>query len=461
MHYQPSHSLFPGSLPVAGQTLPVQEVMGLPLVDAEPLKAAQHLLAGGRATVAFVNAHCANVRAKHRGYAASLGRTDYILPDGVGVDMAAGMRGKKLTANLNGTDFIPLLLREAARLGRSVFLIGGTPGTAAAAAARLCMDLPGLRIAGTRDGYNDAHPAADAVAEINETAADIVLVAMGVPRQEIWIDRNRALINADLVVGVGALFDFLAGNVRRAPVFVRRARLEWAWRLAIEPRRLAQRYLIGNGAFLCRAALHAARVSDRNVVTKRAVDIAVSASALICLALPLLLLAAVIRIETRGPAFFRQTRIGRDGKPFQILKFRSMHTNAETARAALLAASDREGICFKAQSDPRVTRVGRLLRRTSMDELPQLINVLRGDMSIVGPRPSLPEEVAAFPERAKGRLRAKPGITGVWQVSGRANIGFEKMVDMDLAYVRSQSTLLDIVLMGLTLRAVLSGRGAY
>jgi lipopolysaccharide/colanic/teichoic acid biosynthesis glycosyltransferase len=138
-----------------------------------------------------------------------------------------------------------------------------------------------------------------------------------------------------------------------------------------------------------------------------------------------------------------------------------MYIDAEARRAELLAHSDREGLCFKSRKDPRITRVGGLLRRFSVDELPQIINVLRGDMAIVGPRPALPQEVAVYPPRAMGRLTVKPGLTGIWQVSGRAEISFDRMIDMDLAYARSPSLLLDIVLIAMTFRAVVSGRGAY
>ncbi|WP_298836695.1 WecB/TagA/CpsF family glycosyltransferase [uncultured Roseobacter sp.] len=461
MHYQPAQSLMPGALPAAARTLPVTTVMGIPLVSAEPHDVARHLLCGSRATVAFANAHCVNVRARDRAYAAALRRTDYILPDGIGVELAARMQGRNLTANLNGTDFVPLLLQHAARLGLSVFLIGGKPGTAAAAAARLSFDIPGLRIAGSRDGYGGAVPAGPAVRDINESGADIVLVAMGVPRQELWVDQNRHLLNASLVLSVGALLDFLAGNVRRAPAVVRRARMEWVWRLALEPKRLAQRYLIGNLTFMTRAAHYAIARADREQAAQRGLDAMLTGTALVALALPMMVVAMLIRLDSKGPALFRQTRIGRDGKPFEMLKFRSMQTDAEARRADLLQTSDREGVCFKSRNDPRVTRIGRFLRRTSLDELPQLINVLRGDMSLVGPRPALPEEVAAYPGHARGRLKTRPGITGIWQVSGRASIGFDKMIDMDLAYVRSRSILLDLMLIALTFRAVVSGRGAY
>lgn len=193
----------------------------------------------------------------------------------------------------------------------------------------------------------------------------------------------------------------------------------------------------------------------------RILDILGSGIGLVLLAVPLLIVVSAIRLESRGPALFRQQRVGRDGRHFTLYKFRSMYTDAEARRAALLAQSDRAGICFKSRNDPRITRVGRWLRRTSVDELPQLLNVLLGDMALVGPRPALPSEVSAYPARALGRLRARPGITGLWQISGRADIGFDKMIDLDLAYVRGRSLALDLMILSLTVRAVLQGRGAY
>jgi lipopolysaccharide/colanic/teichoic acid biosynthesis glycosyltransferase len=175
---------------------------------------------------------------------------------------------------------------------------------------------------------------------------------------------------------------------------------------------------------------------------------------------PLLLLVALaIRIESRGPVFFVQTRVGKDGRTFGMVKFRSMVVDAEARLAGL--AGDRSGLCFKAKDDPRITRVGRLLRRSSMDELPQLWNVLRGEMSLVGPRPALPAEVAEYPPMARQRLAALPGITGLWQVSGRADVSFDDMIALDVDYVRNPGLLRDLSILARTLRVVLSGRGAY
>lgn len=446
-----------------GRTVPTLPVLGQPLTNATSEEAVQALLSPGRRRVFFMNAHCYNLRARDSAYAEAVARAEMVLPDGIGVELAARMTGASLTANLNGTDLVPDVLASAARRNHSVFLFGARPGVAEDAAERLCNEMPGLRIACTRHGY-DADDNAT-IAAINASKADIVLVAMGVPAQELWLDRNAHRLDARLTFGVGALFDFLAGRVQRAPEPMRRAKLEWAWRLAMEPRRMARRYLLGNLSFMARAAGHALRLKLARIrpeyAIKRGLDLAVAGGALLAAAPFLAMIMLAIRIDSRGGVFFRQTRIGKDGTPFGVYKFRSMHVDAEARRAALLGSSDRAGVCFKARNDPRVTRIGRLLRRFSIDELPQILNVLRGEMSIVGPRPALPEEVAAYPARALARLAVKPGITGVWQVSGRADIGFDKMIDMDLAYARSTSPLLDLVLIALTFRAVFSGRGAY
>ncbi len=435
--------------------------LGLTLVDANQQTAINALLAPGRRAAFFMNAHCCNVMAKDHKYANAVRRADVLLPDGIGVKLAGKMTGHELAANLNGTDLIPLLLAQAADMGKSVYLFGGTPGTAEAAAEKLTKDVPHLRIAGTRDGFVGALDPNLVVADINASRADIVIVALGVPMQEMWIDRHAQRLDASLCLGVGAALDFLAGNVTRAPKVVRKAKMEWVWRLALEPKRLASRYLIGNATFLARAGTKTLQQTPGRHIATRAMDISISALALLALFPVFAATAIAVKVETRGPALFRQTRIGKNGEKFSMLKFRSMHQNAEARQAEILKDSDRDGVCFKSRTDPRITRVGRFIRRASIDELPQLINVLRGDMSIVGPRPALPREVAQYPTRAFGRLAVKPGITGIWQVSGRANIGFDKMVEMDLAYVSSRTMLLDFILILMTFRAVASGRGAY
>jgi exopolysaccharide biosynthesis polyprenyl glycosylphosphotransferase len=196
-------------------------------------------------------------------------------------------------------------------------------------------------------------------------------------------------------------------------------------------------------------------------VGKRMLDIIVSALMLLILSPLMIATALAVKLTSPGPVFFVQTRVGLNGRTFGMIKFRSMYRDAEARRAGLLAQSDRSGVCFKQKNDPRITPVGRVIRRYSIDELPQLFNVLKGEMSLVGPRPALPAEVAAYPGHALGRLRALPGITGVWQVSGRADVSFDEMVEMDIAYARSISLRRDLVVLFLTIPAVLSGRGAY
>lgn len=459
MTYLPT---FDGPLtPVQNLTKTYLPSLRASLVDASPSETITALLAPGRRRVNFMNAHCFNVMARDRQYAAAVNSADFLLPDGIGVSLAAKMTGQALAANLNGTDFVPKLLEEAAKHGKSVYLFGSAPGTADKAASNLIRKIPGLHIAGTRNGFEQAQNDAEVIADINASGADIVLVALGVPMQELWLHRNAPYIHADLTMGVGAALDFLAGNVTRAPAWVRKVRCEWIWRLAMEPRRLAKRYLQGNVSFLARAARQTANTATSASVANRTLDITFSLGALVMLAPLLLLTALAIKVESKGPALFTQTRIGKNGRPFTMFKFRSMVADAEALRGTVLAQSDREGICFKSKSDPRITRIGRFIRRASIDELPQIINVLRGQMSIVGPRPALPSEVDAYPEHAFGRLAVKPGLTGVWQVSGRADVGFEQMVEMDLAYANSRSILLDLILIAMTFRAVLTGRGAH
>lgn len=170
---------------------------------------------------------------------------------------------------------------------------------------------------------------------------------------------------------------------------------------------------------------------------------------------------ALIKLTSPGEAVFHQPRVGENGKLFQCYKFRSMHKNAEQVLATLMAKNEAQGPMFKMKDDPRVTRIGKFLRRTSLDEIPQLFNVLKGDMSLVGPRPPLPREVAQYEEWQKGRLAMKPGMTGLWQVRGRSNLSFDEGVLMDLYYIENWSLRLYYYILSRTIPAVLFSRGAY
>jgi exopolysaccharide biosynthesis polyprenyl glycosylphosphotransferase len=171
--------------------------------------------------------------------------------------------------------------------------------------------------------------------------------------------------------------------------------------------------------------------------------------------------AAVIRLDGPGPILFRQTRVGKDGKSFTLFKFRTMVVDAEQRKAELLQLNESDGLLFKIRKDPRVTRVGAWLRRYSLDELPQLLNVLTGDMSLVGPRPALPDEMIQYGDSVRRRLAVKPGITGLWQVNGRSNLAWDEAVRLDIRYVENWSFFLDLQILWKTWAAVTRGDGAY
>lgn len=195
-------------------------------------------------------------------------------------------------------------------------------------------------------------------------------------------------------------------------------------------------------------------------LAKRSFDVTLALGALV-VASPVMVAAMVaIRLDSPGPMLFRQVRVGRNGRPFQVLKLRTMVADAEARRAELLAANEADGPLFKMRDDPRVTRVGRFLRRSSIDELPQLWNVVRGEMSLVGPRPALPHETEAWDPLLTQRLRVTPGITGMWQVNGRSESSFEDYTRLDLYYVDNWSLLIDLAILAKTVPVVLLRRGA-
>ncbi len=198
-----------------------------------------------------------------------------------------------------------------------------------------------------------------------------------------------------------------------------------------------------------------------NRFVKRVVDVAVAAGVLVGL-LPLwLLVALAVKLDSPGPVLFRQTRVGRGGLPFTLYKFRSMHVGADQRWRELLQWNEADGPIFKMRNDPRLTHVGRVIRRFSLDEVPQFLNVLRGEMSVVGPRPPLPDEVERYQEWHMRRLDVEGGITGLWQVSGRSHLSFDEMVMLDIYYIENWSLTLDFKIMLRTIPAVVSTRGSF
>jgi len=377
--------------------LPTLSLFNMPLINAGRQAAVSMLFDGAKKRVAFVNADCVNQAANNETYRRALSKMDVLLPDGSGLALAAAMKGKRFAANLNGTDLFPLICEEARRSGKSIYFLGGKPGVAQSAVRAAQTQFPGLRIAGFEHGYFDQTAEPGVVARVNASNADILLVAMGAPHQETFVARNTDTLSIPVCMGVGGLFDFISGSIPRAPKPVRKIGMEWAWRMACEPRRLAKRYLIGNPVFVARAVANAVpQKVDWYEASKRGLDLCIAGSALVILSPFFIAASLAIRAESKGTAYFTQTRIGRNGRPFRMMKFRSMHPDAEERLAKIRANSDRDDVCFKMTNDPRVTKMGKILRTTSLDELPQLINVLKGEMSMVGPRPALPVEVNRY-----------------------------------------------------------------
>jgi exopolysaccharide biosynthesis polyprenyl glycosylphosphotransferase len=225
----------------------------------------------------------------------------------------------------------------------------------------------------------------------------------------------------------------------------------------VSPSRITVRPLDG----LALLSLDRRELRRWDATVKRAFDL-LGATVLMFPALPVMgLLAALVRFTSPGPAFFRQDRVGKDGKAFRMYKIRSMVADAEDRLEELALEHGDDGVLFKMRLDPRVTRLGAVLRRWGLDELPQLLNVIKGEMSLVGPRPALPRETARYTDRIRARLRVKPGLTGLWQVNGRHELSFDDYIRYDLFYVENWSIGLDLYVIGKTLPAMLTRRGSY
>ena len=270
---------------------------------------------------------------------------------------------------------------------------------------------------------------------VNDAAADVVAVTSSVevgPDRLRWIAWQLEETTAELAVSPGLV------DVAGTRINVRLA------------------------AGLPLLYVEAPRFSGPHKALKGCFDRAVAGMALLILSPVLLVLAACVRFGSKGPAFFRQTRVGKNGKTFTMVKFRSMYSDAEARLDELAGQNDNaDGLLFKMRDDPRVTRIGKVLRRYSLDELPQLINIVTGSMSLVGPRPPLPKEVGLYGEDVRRRLLVKPGLTGLWQVSGRSDLSWEDSVRLDLRYVENWSLTMDLQVLWKTGRAVLGASGAY
>lgn len=445
-----------------------------------------------KTTVYFVNADCLNKSLEDESYKNVLLKANYILPDGSGVNMACNIINNPLKENLNGTDLFPHICSLAQNRSYKIYLFGAKDTIAQTMKNKLLKEYKSLKIVGIHNGYIKEKEIQGLIENINQSKADILFVALGAPQQELFIEKYKDKINAKLILGVGGLFDFYSNKINRAPLFIREIGFEWIYRMLQEPKRMWKRYIIGNPKFLYRVYQYKKNSNQNKLIDsylknyedsfisfkyknlfwnlklncssffKRAMDILVS-SVMLMLLLPLFCITALfIRFESKGAILFSQTRIGLNAKKFKMYKFRSMIDDASKLKEQLVKENEsKDGVIFKMKDDPRITRVGKVIRKTSIDELPQLYNVLIGQMSLVGPRPPLQSEVELYSIEERKRLDVKPGITCIWQVSGRSNIPFKQQVLMDKKYIKEHGFIYDIVLLLKTIPAVLFSKGSY
>jgi exopolysaccharide biosynthesis WecB/TagA/CpsF family protein len=465
------------------------------------------LSTGIQTSIGFVNADCMNKCFTNDDYHQTLRNMNQVYPDGIGVRLASQMFGNGVKDNINGTDLFPLLCERLAGTSHGIFLLGAAEGVAKSTAENMQGSYPGLNISGYQHGFFTPEEEDEVINTINASGASVLMVAMGAPQQEQWIATNRERLNVRILMGVGGLFDFYSGRVSRAPVWIREVGLEWVWRLLQEPGRMWRRYVVGNPLFLYRvwkqkkrngsvahmmkttpaqeahvlghfnkinqaASIRPGLLNARRIywkwarlsagALKRVFDIVAGTILLIMLSPIFMVIIPLIRMESPGPAFYSQMRVGLRGEMFKLWKFRSMYKDADQRRAALEKENEMTGgVIFKMKKDPRITRLGGFIRKMSIDELPQLWNVIKGDMSLVGPRPALASEVELYSIEERVRLMAKPGLTCIWQVEGRSEIPFPQQVLLDEDYLYRQSLFTDIKLLFQTIPAVIRGKGAY
>ncbi|MEZ5091950.1 exopolysaccharide biosynthesis polyprenyl glycosylphosphotransferase [Nocardioides sp.] len=350
-----------------------------------------------------------------------------------------------IVAVVAGTALLGTVVRRAVE-GQLRLVVVGNPESAALAAARWAGDRRAKVVGAVLvDGGRR-----DALSLSDSFGVDVVLGSDDVAH---WVTRWES----DVVAMVGAPD---AESVRR---------LSWALEgtsasLAVmgvvdrvAPHRIDASTLAGGTLLHIRSSRPSLFVRSIKAAADR-----VLGGLLLVVAAPLLaVLTVLVRLDSSGKAWFTQTRVGQDGKPFTIFKLRTMHTDAERRLAELQRLDEGNGVLFKIRNDPRITRVGRLLRKTSLDELPQLVNVVRGEMSLVGPRPALPQEVEQYSDLERRRLAVRPGMTGLWQVSGRSNLSWEESVELDLRYADNWRLVDDLGIGVRTVDAVVRSRGAY
>lgn len=332
------------------------------------------------------------------------------------------------------------------------------------------LDLASFHFEGRGLDITCARSAREAETWLQRERFDAVITDVAMPGEDGWSFRRRMRTTPAgrrlPIALLSSSAEYLAGEFPARPLFDKATPLH---ELAAAVESLAR---VSSGRSVSTTSAHASsstlatawwRLRLKLVPTfRRALNVLGALFGLVLLVPLLLFVALAIRLEDGGPIFFRQTRVGRGGRRFCLLKFRTMSVDADRRKQTLFHQNDHaDSITFKMKEDPRITRIGRILRRSSADELPQLWNVLRGEMGLVGPRPPTPEEVENYGSEAWRRLDVTPGLTGLWQVSGRGDLAFPEQLELDVKYIQERSLWGDIKLIFLTVPAVISGRGAY
>ncbi|MGB0465969.1 MAG: sugar transferase [Pontibacterium sp.] len=452
-------------------------------------------------TILFADAVALDYAAGNSAFRVALGQADLLLPGDHGMRLAPEMPNSSNTPEVAIDVLYDELLMELSHRQVSVYLLTENDAQTAAMKTQLQTRYPGLNFTGTSPPNLDTHKLSLHVDAINNSGAQVLLTMLTTPQQEFLLNKCHRQLKARLAIGLSehithalttdsapafginaawkackryqraalyrprrtlshlyhTLFDFFSkstasGNTSGKtktesinPVLTRSAWMQRWWRIRISLR--ASLWVL-----YCK--------SQRSL--KRLVDVLGAGGGLLCLSPLLLLVISLVKFTSPGPIFYSQIRVGHRGKTFRMWKFRSMYIDADARKAALMEENEvTGGVIFKMKKDPRITPVGRVIRRLSIDELPQLFNVVTGDMSLVGPRPALESEVVLYPVLARARVEAMPGLTGLWQISGRSDLPFDKQILLDTTYVHTQSTGNDLKLIAKTIPAVISGKGAY
>lgn len=396
---------------------------------------------GRRKTILYMNANNFNISFRDKEYRKIISLADLVYADGQIIVWISRLLGVPLPGRLNAADFFDKFCSRAQENKLRLFFLGGEDGAVKEAVANLKTRFQDLDISGFADGYFHHKTEEGVIEEINRVSPHVLIVGLGVPKQEKWIYEHIDNLDVNALWAVGGLFNLLSGRHKRAPLWMRKLGFEWVFRLCQEPSRLWKRYVIGNPVFLFRVAcamwsyLYMRRLYNP---IKRFTDMLLSLF-LSFMLLPLFfIIYFLIKFNSPGPVLLKQRRIGKKGKEFVILKFRTM-----VAETGLYEHKPDK-------NDKRITCLGRFLRHSGLDELPQLWNVMRGDMSLVGPRPEMPFIVETYSQEQKRRLSVVPGITGLWQVSGKNEEPIVSHIGFDIFYIDNANPFLDYYILAKT-----------